>query len=299
MKSKIKKVSNSLQSVFSSKKYTADPKRFINNKNFKGKANEAINKNSRLHNIFKNHNNYVSVKWEQYLSIYERIFKPFIDKGRPVDILEIGILNGGFLEILEKFFPKNSKIIGFDINEKCASLKYSKNIKVCIGNATKKDFVEKNLKNSEFDIIIDDASHMCKDVINTFNLTFDKLKPGGIYIVEDCHTSYWYDYKGGYKKKESIIEYFKDLVDSLNFYYINPKITESKKFKKIKEYKSSIASISFYDSVIVIEKYAKPRKTPFRNYITEKKDLIQPKQVHLSYGSLECNKNTLFEKFFK
>jgi hypothetical protein len=51
--------------------------------------------------------------------------------------------------------------------------------------------------------------------ILTFEYLFLKLKEGGIYLVEDTHTSYWYNYGGGLKKKSSFIEYSKKIIDSL------------------------------------------------------------------------------------
>ena len=50
--------------------------------------------------------------------------------------------------------------------------------------------------NSELDIIIDDGSHINEHVIRTFQYLFPKLKPGGIYVVEDTQTSYRQDYGG-------------------------------------------------------------------------------------------------------
>ena len=38
-----------------------------------------------------------------------------------------------------------------------------------------------------------------------------------VYIVEDCATSYWSDYEGGFRKETTMIEYFKRLVDDINF----------------------------------------------------------------------------------
>ena len=40
-----------------------------------------------------------------------------------------------------------------------------------------------------FDIILDDGSHKMKDQQVTFAKMFKKLKPGGVYIIEDLHTS--------------------------------------------------------------------------------------------------------------
>jgi hypothetical protein len=43
-----------------------------------------------------------------------------------------------------------------------------------------------------FDVIIDDASHTGELTRTSFWHPFDNhLKPGGIYVIEDCGTGYW------------------------------------------------------------------------------------------------------------
>ncbi len=46
----------------------------------------------------------------------------------------------------------------------------------------------------DWDIIIDDASHLSSLTIASFNILWPMLKPGGFYCVEDTHSSYhaWY-----------------------------------------------------------------------------------------------------------
>jgi hypothetical protein len=41
-----------------------------------------------------------------------------------------------------------------------------------------------------FDLIIDDASHLSGLTIASFKALYKHLKPGGLYVVEDVHTSY-------------------------------------------------------------------------------------------------------------
>ncbi|MFK7058789.1 CmcI family methyltransferase [Flavobacterium oreochromis] len=48
----------------------------------------------------------------------------------------------------------------------------------------------------EFDLIIDDGSHINDHVIKTFEYLFPRLKKGGYYVIEDTQTSYWKEYGG-------------------------------------------------------------------------------------------------------
>lgn len=76
------------------------------------------------------------------------------------------------------------------------------------------------------DIIIDDASHINSLTITTLENLWCKVKPGGYYIVEDVHTSYWHEnnYGGNHDPAEpgSIMQYLKGLTDQLNHVTLLP-----------------------------------------------------------------------------
>ena len=58
-----------------------------------------------------------SFKWAKYFDLYEELFNSY--KNKNIIFVEIGIANGGSLEIWKKYFGKNSRIIGIDINPAC------------------------------------------------------------------------------------------------------------------------------------------------------------------------------------
>ena len=68
-----------------------------------------------------------------------------------------------------------------------------------------------------FDIIIDDGSHLNEHVIATFKVLFPLLRPNGLYAVEDTQTAYWPNCGGGIDNPGSSVNFFKKLVDSLNY----------------------------------------------------------------------------------
>jgi len=47
------------------------------------------------------------------------------------------------------------------------------------------------------DIVIDDASHLYRLSRRSFELLFPRLRPGGLYVLEDWSWSYWPQNKGG------------------------------------------------------------------------------------------------------
>jgi hypothetical protein len=156
-------------------------------------------KSSEIHNY--------CVKYEKYL--------PF-NRYDELNILEIGILDGKSLKTWKDYFYR-SNILGIDINPDCKKYEEPR-ISVEIGSQDDGKFLSRTWqKYGPFDFILDDGSHMNEHVIYSFEHLFNSVKSGGIYIVEDCGTSYWSDWNGGYLKSNSMIEYFKRLADDVNF----------------------------------------------------------------------------------
>ena len=60
------------------------------------------------------------------------------------------------------------------------------------------------------DLIVDDGSHKSSDQIKTLELLREKLNPGGIYILEDTHTSFMSAYMD---TEVSAYVYFKEFSD--------------------------------------------------------------------------------------
>ena len=170
----------------------------------------------KLSEIYDQHNDKLSVKWSSLIEKYDELFLKY--KEKKVNILEIGVQNGGTLEIYSKYFKQCQNIVGVDINPKCQNLKYSDDrIKVIIGNINDDKIKDEILNLPKFDIIIDDGSHSSQDIIKTFILYYNHLNNNGLYIVEDLHCSYWKEYSGGLFFPISSISFFKKIVDVINY----------------------------------------------------------------------------------
>ncbi len=97
-----------------------------------------------------------------------------------LNILEIGVSTGLSLEMWSEYFP-NSNIIGVELDN--INYKPSNDrIKLIIGDGTDSKTFQ-NIK--DLDIVIDDGSHIFTDQIFTYAILYDRLKKGGIYIIED------------------------------------------------------------------------------------------------------------------
>ena len=167
----------------------------------------------------------VSDKWQLYLQYYDQLFLPFQDD--KISLLEIGIQNGGSLETYAQYFKNAKRIVGCDIDEKCKILQFEdKRIKTVIGDVNNKNIFKKiyNIE-SQFDIIIDDGSHVSSDIIKTFFSYFNLVKPGGVFVIEDVHTIYNPSYGGGIVNDSSAMSFFKKLVDIVNYQWWTDQIS--------------------------------------------------------------------------
>ena len=117
-----------------------------------------------------------------YIPVYQKLFEPYQNKN--IKILEVGISTGSSLILWSKYFS-NAEIHGADIQFeelKRDQLNLHTKLKLHLGDSTKKTFTE-TLDN--YDIIIDDGSHVPEDQISTYKNLIGKLNDGGIYIIED------------------------------------------------------------------------------------------------------------------
>lgn len=120
-----------------------------------------------------------------YLPHYEKILSHLRDSH--IKILEIGVFKGASIRMWREYFP-NAEIHCVDINE--INLSDLNNVTMhivdCDSKESLKSFAEKL---GEFDVIIDDGGHTMRQQQNALEVLWPNLKKGGIFIMEDMHTS--------------------------------------------------------------------------------------------------------------
>ncbi|MFT5858027.1 MAG: SAM-dependent methyltransferase [Flavobacteriaceae bacterium] len=121
-----------------------------------------------------------------FIEIYERNFAPIKDSIKK--FFEIGIFNGASHKMWKCYFP-NAEVYGIDIKEKPWVEKLG--IHTSIANQGKRSDLQSFVEEfgSSFDVILDDGSHIVRHQQVSFAFLFRHLKPGGLYIIEDVHTS--------------------------------------------------------------------------------------------------------------
>ena len=196
----------------------------------------------KLSNVFYEHTGRYSTKWKHYFDYYDRHLERFI--GKQFTLMEIGTCYGGSLQIWKKYFGPNVKIIGIDIDPRT---KFEESqIYTEVGSQSDPEFLATILNRyGTPDVIIDDGSHIQNDVMSSFISLYPRLNDGGVYVIEDTHTSLWSGYNGGIKNPNNFVE-----IASRFAMDVNREFAEEHYVTSIPDLKE----ICFYNSMIFIEK---------------------------------------------
>lgn len=153
-----------------------------------------------------------------YLKIYETYLNSI--HFDPITLLELGVLDGASLRMWREWMPQ-ATIVGLDQKPPIS-------IDGCVvlqGQQDDPAAIAKVAEHSPFDVIIDDASHLSSKTISSFELLWPHLAPGGLYVVEDLHSSYWQAIYGDKEANRdpdnylaaTAMNYLKRLADEVNF----------------------------------------------------------------------------------
>ena len=215
----------------------------------------------RFAELFVNHHGRVAHKWIHYFEIYDRLFERFIDgvtmpdgRRRPLHFLEIGVAQGGSLELWRENFGPDAIIFGIDIDPNCANLDRD-DLQVRIGSQADPEFLQSVVAEmGGVDVVLDDGSHVAQHQRVSFDTLFPLLSANGLYAVEDTHTAYFFDFGGGLRRPGTIIEVAKGMVDGLNKWYFRAPVGRRAKLAW-----TDIVSVQFFDSIVAFEKGSRRR----------------------------------------
>lgn len=141
---------------------------------------------------------------------YQRIFDNF-DRSSQISILEIGVQKGGSLKAWSDYFT-NAYVVGVDIVDvRKSEYVDEKTYFICSDVKSPSLLDHAFLANRQFDIIIDDGSHMIDDVIYTVRNFLPRLSVGGFLIIEDCQSKHWFQTITSLLDDKNYSVYFEDL----------------------------------------------------------------------------------------
>lgn len=206
------------------------------------------------------------IKWWHYFDVYDRELGALAAAsrekrlGHPLRVLEIGVWRGGSLGLWRDYFGPSAVIAGIDIDPESARFD-GVDASIRIGSQADVPFLRSVVEEmGGLDVVIDDGSHQCAHVIETLRCLWPLLSEGGLYCIEDLHTSYWPGWGGGLHRPTSSIEALKSLVDELHHPYFDAQSGA----ESLGITRDTLESVAFYDSVAVLRKAACPPPRPFR-----------------------------------
>lgn len=246
-----------------------------------------------LEQVYKDHVGKVSDRWWSYLAEYERAFRELREK--PISLLEIGVQNGGSLEIWSEYFPNAVKLVGCDVNPDCARLTFDDpRIVVLVGDASSEATAAQVLATSPaFDIVIDDGSHTSGDIATAFARYFPRVNDGGVFAAEDMHCSYWKEFDGGLFDPLSAISFFKRLADVIahEHWGVQKPATdvmlpffEKYGFELTAEQLSHVHSVEFVNSLCFVRKENPDRNSLGTRFVAGSLEPVMPGH-HRNHGT--------------
>jgi hypothetical protein len=202
----------------------------------------------KLSELAKNFKTDKGIGLHEYTEVYDVYLDPIKDE--KMNFLEIGVFEGESLKLWEEYL-KNSNILGLDINSDCAKYAGGRK-KVYIGSQIDEVLLWKIEKeNHPLSVIIDDGSHNWDHQIKTFKAAFPLLKAGGLYFIEDLHTSYTGKWAGG---DTTGVEFLKGLVDDVMLRGKSFMGTQEVGNQSLSYFEHHMEYIHFYKSLCVVKK---------------------------------------------
>lgn len=128
-------------------------------------------------------------KMPHVLAFYRRLLTG-LDR-EPASILEIGVKGGGSTAVWKGLFP-NASVVGIDIKLRRWLTREPSDDGVVYLQGDQTDAArleEIATRHGPFDLVIDDGSHVTDHVAGTLRLLLPHVRPGGIYVIEDTHSS--------------------------------------------------------------------------------------------------------------
>ena len=199
---------------------------------------------------FLTHDGRIAHKWTHYFPAYERHFGRYVD--RPVVFLEIGVGDGGSLQLWKRYLGPYAQIVGLDIVDKSGF--EESQVAIRVGDQSDPAVLQAIV--DEFgapDVVLDDGSHRMEHIGATFRYLYPRMARDGVYAVEDLHTAYWHDFGGGFGSPDSFVETAKGLIDELNAEHTRGSLVPT-------AFTRSTLSIHFYDSMAIFERGAHQQK---------------------------------------
>lgn len=116
-----------------------------------------------------------------YIQAYHEQFNPI--RFRVKRVLEIGVHKGASLKMWRDYFP-SAEVWGMDINPNTET-NLGPRIHVVVGDQSDLNDLHSISADKQFDIIIDDGSHLVDHIVASHEILWPSVAAGGFYVIED------------------------------------------------------------------------------------------------------------------
>jgi predicted O-methyltransferase YrrM len=183
-----------------------------------------------------------------YLEVYDRHLSSLRENN--VKVLELGVFKGASLRMWREYFPRG-QIVGCDLHPDRRDYAGDR-IAIEIGDCGSAAFLEKvATSHGPFDLVVDDASHIWRHQQIAFDTLFPHLKRGGLFIIEDIHTSGMERYEKGLGGP-STVEWLKAAVDHVVGLPYDPEAQTDRVF--LKRWRREVAELTFLHQSCLVRK---------------------------------------------
>lgn len=234
------------QSHLRRKKYQSIERfKFPEDRDIEANIQSKYNYSGELLDIFVNNKANIVHKWHHYIPLYARYFSAF--RNRKIRFLEIGVSEGGSLQMWRKYLGDDAIIFGVDINPACQKFDGLAG-RVRIGSQDDANFLRSVVAEmGGIDVVLDDGSHRMEHIVTSLRTLFPLLNESGIYLIEDLHTAYWEKSGGGYKSKGNFFNVVRNVIDDMHHWYHQEAPTAAL-------ISNFCSGIHIHDSIVVLEK---------------------------------------------
>lgn len=182
---------------------------------------------------------------------YCRIYEPLFERRRheAIDVMEVGVYGGASINLWLEYFDA-AQIYAVDIVNGFQS--DNPRFHFIQGNQGSRVFWSRLDPLLYFDLVIDDGSHYTYDVVTTFEHLWNRLREGGLYIIEDCFTFY----HKFYRKTNFGPEWFQSFIDAANMggkaFYGYP--GDSVPNRPLTDLEEQVEWVQFHKGLVIIKK---------------------------------------------
>ena len=220
-----------------------------------------MEKRPSLQQLYREHTGKVAHKWRLYLDVYDEALAPW--RGEAINFVEVGVQNGGSLEVWSRYFAAARALVGCDIDPRCGGLRFDDpRVSVVVGDVNAAATVSEIAARADpIDVFIDDGSHVSTDIVASFWNYFPRVRAGGIYVAEDLHCAYLPKFQGGLARLNAMT-FFKLLADGIHQAYWQGQGTMQALMAPFlagaavdcARIANDVASVAFYDSLCIVRK---------------------------------------------